>query len=72
MHAVYDKSKSAKAIAEVGVKAGIEFDKSSGGPHRMITYSLGPAPAMPEAIAPSSTAPTLEASVNNDPDAPSA
>jgi ATP-dependent HslUV protease, peptidase subunit HslV len=48
MHAVYDKLKSAKAIAEVGVKAGIEFDKSSGGPHRLITYSLGPAPAFPE------------------------
>jgi ATP-dependent HslUV protease, peptidase subunit HslV len=48
MHAVYDKLKSAKAIAEVGVKAGIEFDKSSGGPHRLITYSLGPAPVAPE------------------------
>jgi ATP-dependent HslUV protease, peptidase subunit HslV len=48
MHAVYDKLRSAKAIAEVGVKAGIEFDKSSGGPHRLITYSLGPAPAEPE------------------------
>jgi ATP-dependent HslUV protease, peptidase subunit HslV len=49
MHAVYDKSKSASSIALTGVKAGIEFDKSSGGPHRIVTYSLGAAPPMPVA-----------------------
>jgi ATP-dependent HslUV protease, peptidase subunit HslV len=60
MHAVYEKSKSAKAIAEVGVKAGIEFDKSSGGPHRMVSYSLEPAPAMPEPPVETSPAPALD------------
>jgi ATP-dependent HslUV protease, peptidase subunit HslV len=56
MHAVYDKLKSAKAIAEVGVKAGIEFDKSSGGPHRLFSFALGPAPE-PIEIAPQPVTP---------------
>jgi ATP-dependent HslUV protease, peptidase subunit HslV len=66
MHAVYDKLKSAKAIAEVGVKAGIEFDKSSGGPHRLITYSLGPAPAAPEPDLPAVTTETPSDSASSD------
>ena len=60
MHASYDKLKSAKAIAEVGVKAGIEFDKSSGGPHRLFTFTLGPAPE-PQIVAVSDAASTLQA-----------
>jgi ATP-dependent HslUV protease, peptidase subunit HslV len=35
MHAVYDQLDDAQAIAEVGMKAGIEFDKSSSAPIRM-------------------------------------
>jgi ATP-dependent HslUV protease, peptidase subunit HslV len=66
MHAVYDKLKSAKAIAEVGVKAGIEFDKSSGGPHRLITYSLGPAPALPEPELPVAAQDTPSEPANGD------
>ncbi len=31
----YDKLKTARAIAEAGVRAGIEFDKSSSGPFRV-------------------------------------
>jgi ATP-dependent HslUV protease, peptidase subunit HslV len=32
MYAAYDKAGSAKELAELGCKAGCEFDKSSGGP----------------------------------------
>jgi ATP-dependent protease HslVU (ClpYQ) peptidase subunit len=32
MHAVYDKAKTAREIAEMGVNAGCEFDKNSAGP----------------------------------------
>lgn len=35
MHAVYDRLDSAADIAEAGVAGGIEFDKSSAGPHRL-------------------------------------
>ena len=38
MYAVYDKAESAKEIAMVGVKAGVEFDKSSSAPFQI--YSL--------------------------------
>lgn len=38
MHAVWDSGKSARLIAEAGVHAGIEFDKSSGGP--VLAHSL--------------------------------
>lgn len=40
MHAVYDQLKSARDIAEVGVKAGAEFDKSSDGPFRIFSFSM--------------------------------
>lgn len=40
MHAVYDQLKSARDIAEVGVKAGAEFDKSSAGPFRIFSFSM--------------------------------
>ena len=35
MFAAYNTHKTARAIAETGVRAGIEFDKSSGGPIRV-------------------------------------
>lgn len=37
MHAAYDQRKSARAIAETGVRAGIEFDRNSAGPIRVYT-----------------------------------
>jgi ATP-dependent HslUV protease, peptidase subunit HslV len=40
MHAVYDKAKTAREIAEAGVMAGCEFDTSSAGPVRIHTYKL--------------------------------
>ena len=40
MHAVYDRAKTAREIAEAGVLAGCEFDTSSAGPVRVHTYRL--------------------------------
>ena len=40
MYAAYDKAKTAKEIAEIGVKAGCEFDKNSSGPVRVHTIKL--------------------------------
>ncbi len=40
MHAVWDKSKSAREVAEAGVAAGCEFDTSSAGPVRTHTFKL--------------------------------
>jgi ATP-dependent HslUV protease subunit HslV len=40
MYAVYEGSKSAREIAEIGVKAGAEFDKSSGAPFRVVSFSM--------------------------------
>lgn len=37
MHAVYGQNKSAREIAEIGVQAGAEFDKSSSGPFRIFS-----------------------------------
>ncbi len=37
MYAAYDSAMSAREIAELGVAAGMEFDKSSGGPCRVFT-----------------------------------
>jgi ATP-dependent HslUV protease, peptidase subunit HslV len=39
MFAAYDTHRTARAIAETGVRAGIEFDKSSGGPIRVHTMT---------------------------------
>ncbi|MFZ6647349.1 MFS transporter [Undibacterium sp. TJN25] len=39
MYAVYDKSTSAKEIAETGILAGAEFDKSTAGPINLIHFS---------------------------------
>jgi ATP-dependent protease HslVU (ClpYQ) peptidase subunit len=47
MWTVWDKAKSAKEIADVGVRAGAEFDKNSAGPFQQFTIELGrkkPAP----------------------------
>jgi ATP-dependent HslUV protease, peptidase subunit HslV len=40
MHAMGDKAKSARELAEIGVRAGCEFDKNSGGPIRVHTIKL--------------------------------
>jgi ATP-dependent protease HslVU (ClpYQ) peptidase subunit len=40
MYAIYDKAKSAKEIAEAGVRAGCEFDKNSSGPVRVHNIKL--------------------------------
>ncbi len=40
MYAVYDRLRSARAIAELGVKAGAEFDKSSALPVRVFSLPL--------------------------------
>jgi ATP-dependent protease HslVU (ClpYQ) peptidase subunit len=40
MYAAYDKTKTAKEIAELGVRAGCEFDKNSAGPIKSHTLKL--------------------------------
>ena len=40
MYASYDKAKSARELAELGVRAGCEFDKNSSGPVRAHTIKL--------------------------------
>ena len=40
MYTAYDKAKTAKEIAELGVRAGCEFDKNSSGPVRVYTVKL--------------------------------
>ena len=40
MYAAYDSARNARGIAELGVRAGIEFDKSSGGPIRVHTMTV--------------------------------
>jgi len=40
MHAVWDKAKSAREVAQAGVAAGCEFDTSSAGPVRIHTFKL--------------------------------
>lgn len=42
MYASYERAKSARAVAECGVRAGIEFDKSSALPVRVFTLQLAP------------------------------
>jgi ATP-dependent protease HslVU (ClpYQ) peptidase subunit len=41
MYAAYDRTASARKIAELGVKAGAEFDKSSSLPARVFTIAAG-------------------------------
>ncbi|AKC70400.1 MFS transporter [Pandoraea oxalativorans] len=40
MYALYDQDLSARAIAEAGVKAGAEFDKSSAGPFQVHEFPI--------------------------------
>ena len=40
MYAIYDQAKSAADLARAGVKAGIEFDKSSSAPFELHTIKL--------------------------------
>ena len=40
MHAACDKTKTARELAEIGVRAGCEFDKNSAGPVRVHTIKL--------------------------------
>lgn len=40
MYASYDRARTAKEVAEIGVKAGCEFDKNSSGPVRVHTIKL--------------------------------
>lgn len=41
MYTSYDRLRSARAVAEAGVRAGIEFDKSSSEPFRLYSFSEG-------------------------------
>ncbi len=41
MHAVYAKAKTAEDVAQIGIEAGCEFDKSSGGPINIVTMKMG-------------------------------
>lgn len=40
MHSVYDRVSTAREVAEVGVQAGAEFDKSSSGPFQIYSFSM--------------------------------
>jgi ATP-dependent HslUV protease, peptidase subunit HslV len=40
MYAVYDRAESAREIAEIGVQAGAEFDKSSSSPFRIYSFPM--------------------------------
>jgi ATP-dependent HslUV protease subunit HslV len=40
MYAAYDSAESARDVAEIGVKAGAEFDKSSSGPFQIISIAM--------------------------------
>ena len=40
MHAACDRTKTARELAEIGVRAGCEFDKNSAGPVRVHTIKL--------------------------------
>ena len=44
MYASYDGDLDARAIAEIGVKAGAEFDKSSAAPFQIISFAMQQAP----------------------------
>lgn len=40
MHASYARAKTAREVAEAGIKAGCEFDKNSGGPMDLFTIKM--------------------------------
>jgi len=44
MYAVYEEPRSAREIAEIGVRSGVEFDKSSAAPFEIVEMSLADRP----------------------------
>ena len=40
MYAAYDRVESAREVAEIGVQAGAEFDKSSSGPFQIYSFAM--------------------------------
>lgn len=40
MYAIYEQAESARAIAEIGVRAGAEFDKSSSAPFQVVSFEM--------------------------------
>jgi ATP-dependent HslUV protease, peptidase subunit HslV len=40
MYAVYDRAESARKVAEIGVQAGAEFDKSTSGPFQIYSFAM--------------------------------
>jgi ATP-dependent HslUV protease, peptidase subunit HslV len=40
MYAAYDRAESASEVAEIGVHAGAEFDKSTSGPFRIYSFPM--------------------------------
>lgn len=40
MYAAYDRAESAREVAEMGVRAGAEFDKSSSGPFQIYSFEM--------------------------------
>ncbi len=40
MYAVYDRAESARKVAEIGVQAGAEFDKSTSAPFQIYSFSM--------------------------------
>ena len=40
MYVAWDKAKTAREVATIGVNAGCEFDKNSGGPIEVFTVKL--------------------------------
>ena len=42
MYATYDRAKNARNVAEIGIKAGAEFDKSSSLPLRVFSFQTSP------------------------------
>ncbi len=40
MHACYDRVSTAREIAQIGVEAGAEFDKSTSAPFRIVSFSM--------------------------------
>lgn len=47
MHALYDRAKTAREIAEAGLAAGCEFDRNTAGPIDLFTLKAAAAPATP-------------------------
>jgi len=48
MYAAYDGALNARTIAEIGVQAGAEFDKSSSAPFQIISFEISPRSAVHE------------------------